>query len=160
MRAIDKLKRLALADKDNLPRQMSIEYIDMIRKNIYAGTYSSTYSPYNERYRKWKYLVFNSRGGFWNLRTELITSLTSKKIRGGWFGGVPAGVHDSGNVSWLGKGNRGRRMLIAQYAIWMEYGRSGQPSRPLFGPTLIDYAAKKAPIKLEGSRKRLMGAWR
>ena len=164
MRAVDGLRRIALSEKENLPRRMSIEYIDMIRLNIFTGKYSSTYPRYNDRYRRWKYMVFKSAGGFWQLRGDLVTALQSKKrtstaYGATWFGGIPGNVRDTGNVSWLGKGNRGRVLPIALYANWMEYGRRGQPARPLFRPTLIEYAGKKALVRLGESRRLLMRRW-
>jgi len=164
MRAVDGLKRIALSEKENLPRKMSIDYIDLIRLNIFTGKYSSTYARYSERYRKWKYMVFKSTGGFWQLRNELVMSLQSKrktstKYIGRWFGGIPSNARDTGGVSWLGKGDKGRPLSIALYANWMEYGRSGQPARPLFRPTLIEYAEKKATVRLGQSRRLLMGRW-
>ncbi len=160
MRAADKLKRLALFEKEDLPRKMSIEYIDNIRNNINTGRYSSSYAPYNNRYRIWKYFVFRSAGGFWKLRGELVTSLKSYKVGKGWFGGIPANILDSGNVSWFGKGDQGRKIPIAQYAYWMEYGRTGQPARPLFGPTLIEYSDGQAKVTALHSQRKVGKGWR
>jgi len=165
MRDTEKLRQTAFLEMDNLPRRMSIDYIDTIRKNIYTNRYGATYARYNRRYRQWKYMIFKSSGGFWNLRGELIAALQSKwrgatKYTSQWFGGIPSNARDSGNVSWLGTGNKGRSMAIAQYAQWMEYGRSGQPSRPLFRPTLIEYASGKGAKRLGESRQRLMGVWK
>lgn len=89
-----------------------------------------------------------------------MASLKSYKEKAGWFGGVPAGVVDSGNVSWFGKGDRGRPIPIAQYANWMEYGRRGQPARPLFGPTLIEYADGKAKVMGGNSLNQIGKGWR
>jgi len=159
-RAVDKLRARAMSEKDNLPRRMSIEYIDDIRKNIHSGRFNGTYRSYNPRYADWKYGVYKSIGSFWVLSGDLVASLKSQKKQKGWFGGIPAGVYDSGGKSWLGKGNRGRKMPIAQYANWMEYGRAGQPSRPLFRPTLIEYSAGKGLTQLADARRKLMGEWR
>ncbi|MHA2047153.1 MAG: hypothetical protein ACW99G_20365 [Candidatus Thorarchaeota archaeon] len=159
-RAIDRLRKIALIQENELPRRMSIDYVDLIRKNIYTGKYNATYPRYNQRYMWWKYLVMHSVGSFWYLRGELVLSLRSRKAKRGWFGGIPEGVLDSGNVSWLGKGDRGRRIPIAQYAHWMEYGRAGQPPRPLFRPTLIEYSQGKALVRLKEVRNMLIGAWR
>ena len=160
MRAADKIKVFALIEEGNLPRKMSIEYIDEIRKNISAGRYASSYARYNERYKEWKYQIFKSSGSFWELRGELMASLRSYKEGKGWFGGIPAGVYDSGNVSWFGAGNKGRRVPIAQYAHWMEFGRRGQPARPLFVPTLIEYAAGKAHVTAAVSQQQIGRGWR
>lgn len=160
MRAIDKLRSIALSERDNLPRLMSIDYIDAIRKNIYTGKFNGTYRSYNPRYSDWKYGTYGSIGSFWFLAGDLVTSLKSQKMGTSWFGGIPAGVYDTGGKSWLGSGDRGRSMPIAQYANWMEYGRSGQPSRPLFRPTLIEYSSGKALTRLGEARRNLIGGWR
>lgn len=160
MRAVEKIKKNALSEKENLPRRMSIDYCNLVRKNLLAGKYASTYARYNERYQEWKYKIFRSQGGFWELRGLLLISLKSYKSGNGWFGGIPAGIMDTGNVSWFGKGDRGRPVPIAQYGIWMEYGRRGQPSRPLFRPTLIEYSDTQAIERLDESRIKLRESWR
>jgi len=159
VRAVNKLKRTALVEQDNLPRKMSIEYVDAIRKNISIGRYSTTYTRYNQRYKQWKYEVFGSIGGFWKLRGDLLASLRSHKKGKGWFGGVPANVWDTGGVSWFGP-KYSRRVLIAQYAHWMEYGRRGQPARPLFRPTLIEYSEGKGNKTARNSLNQIGKGWR
>lgn len=162
IRAIDKLRVAALSERDNLPRLMSIDYIDAIRKNIYTGKFNGTYRPYNPRYSDWKYGTYSkvAIGSFWILSGDLVASLKSQKMGRAWFGGIPAGVYDTGGKSWLGRGDRGERKLIAQYANWMEYGRRGQPSRPLFRPTLGEYVSGKALTRLGEARSKLLGGWR
>ena len=78
----------------------------------------------------------------------------------GWMGGVPSGEMDSGNVSWFGRGDRGRRLPIALYARWMEFGRRGQPERPLFQPTLVEYRTGKAIEQFGKSMAKIRGAWK
>jgi len=160
MRSVEKIKAVAYSEELNLPRRMSIDYTDLIRKNLLTGKYSSTYARYNERYAHWKYQIFKSAGGFWELRGYLLNSIKSFKSGKGWFGGIPAGVMDVGNVSWFGKGDRGRPMPIALYAYWMEYGRRGQPSRPLFRPTLIEYSEGKALARIDESKTKIGEGWR
>jgi hypothetical protein len=160
MRATEKLKSIALSEQENLPRRMSIEYIDEIRKNISSQRYASSYARYNQRYQDWKYNVFKSSGGFWQLRGELMGALRSYKEGKGWFGGIPANVTDSGNVSWFGVGDKGRPVPIAQYGHWMEYGRRGQPPRPLFNPTLIEYADGKGATSANSSQRQIGRGWK
>ena len=164
-RAVEKLRAIALSEKDNLPRRMSIDYIDEIRSNIYSGKFNGTYRSYNPRYADWKYGVYGSIGSFWFLAGDLVTSMVAKQrmstvYTSKWFGGIPANARDTGGKSWLGKGDKGRIMSIAQYGNWMEYGRAGQPARPLFRPTLIEYSSGKALTRLGEARRRLIGGWR
>ena len=164
LRACDReLARVAI-EKDRLPFRMATDYADLVRVNITTGRFDSAYQKYNERYADWKYNVFGSKGGFWKLRGELFKSIAvfrhSDGKLSGWMGGVPSGEMDSGNVSWLGKGDRGRRLPIALYARWMEFGRRGQPERPLFQPTLVQYRTGKAIEQFTRSMATIKGAWR
>ena len=59
------------------------------------------------------------------------------------------GVMDSGKKSWFGKADKGPRKEIAWYGRMGEYGRTGQPARPLFEPTLDEYL-----IEADGIGKR------
>lgn len=154
----------AALEQSNLPRRMAIDYADLLRTNITSGKFDSSYAPYNMRYFDWKYFVFGSDYGFWRLRGELFRAISVFRHRDGkvkgWMGGIPSGEMDSGNVSWLGKGDRGRRLPIALYARWMEFGRRGQPERPLFQPTLVEYRAGGAVDQLFRTAARLRRAWR
>lgn len=95
------------------------------------------------------------------MRGELMRSLTTIRLSAkGWLGGIPSGVMDSGNVSWLGGGDKGRPVPIALYAQWMEFGRRGQPARPLFAPTLNEYAKGGAIKRGSESLGKIRSGWR
>ena len=163
MRAIDKIRRASIIEEDRLPYRMAIDYVDALRANIMSGKFNAGYSPYNARYFQWKYFVFRSAGGFWELRGELINAMSVFKSPTrvkGWMGGIPSGERDSGNVSWLGSGDKGRSIPIAQYANWMEFGRRGQPARPLFQPTLVEYSKEGAIRQLGITHVKIRGAWK
>jgi len=157
-------QRTVEEERDRLPYRQAIDYSDMLRQNITSGKFDSGYSPYNMRYFNWKYNVFKSTGGFWKLRGELLAAISVFKMREGkslgWMGGIPSGETDSGNVSWFGTGDKGRRMPIAQYARWLEFGRRGQPERPLFQPTLVEYKDGGAKKQLAITSLRIKGAWK
>ena len=164
LRACDRELGAALIETDRLPFRMATDYADLIRVNITTGKYDAAYQGYNLRYYNWKYNVFKSKGGFWKLRGELFKAIsvfkhTDGKLKG-WMGGIPSGEMDSGNVSWLGKGDKGRRLPIALYARWMEFGRRRQPERPLFQPTLVEYRTGKAIEQFGRSMAKIKGAWR
>ena len=164
MRAIDKEIVTANVEADRMPYRMATDYTDLLRTNITTGKFDSSYKPYNLRYFDWKYFVFGSNYGFWRLRGELFSAITVFKHRdkklSGWMGGIPSGEMDSGNVSWLGRGDRGRRLPIALYARWMEFGRRGQPARPLFQPTLVEYKTGGAMQRLAETRRRFSSVWK
>jgi len=162
-RACDKELLTAKLETDRLPFRMATDYADLIRVNITTAKYGSAYQAYNLRYFDWKYNVFNAKGHFWKLRGELLKAISVFKHKDGklkgWMGGIPSGEMDSGNVSWLGKGDKGRRLPIALYARWMEFGRRGQPERPLFQPTLVEYRTGKAIEQFGRSMAKIKGAW-
>jgi hypothetical protein len=163
-RATEKEQTTAFLEEDRLPYRMATDYSDLLRVNITSGKFDAGYKPYNLRYFDWKYFVFGSNYGFWRLRGELFRAISVFKQRSGrikgWMGGIPSGETDSGNVSWLGKGDRGRPVPIAQYARWMEFGRRGQPERPLFQPTLVEYRTGGAVKQLAATSIKFRGAWR
>lgn len=163
-KACDKEVTVSKLEEDRLPYRQANDYADLLRVNIVSGKHTAGYQGYNIRYFDWKYNVFGSTYGFWRLRGELFKAITVFKHRQGglkgWMGGIPSGEMDSGNVSWLGRGDRGRKMPIAQYAHWMEFGRRGQPARPMFGPTMVEYSASGAIKQLGESFRKIRGAWR
>lgn len=128
----------AVREQDNLPYRQAVGYVNLIRENIMTQKYAASYRPYSERYYEWKYHIFGSHGGFWFLKGHLVDSLTPFKEGKGWMGGVPPGILVEGS-SWYGEGYTGRPAYVGEYARYMEYGRVGQPERPLFQPSLVEY---------------------
>lgn len=164
MRACTREVDASIIEEERLPYRQATDYADLLRVNITTGKYDASYQPYNLRYFDWKYFIFGSNYGFWRLRGELFKSISvfkhSEGRKTGWMGGIPSGEMDSGNVSWLGKGDKGRRLPIALYARWMEYGRRGQPERPLFQPTLVEYQGKGAWEQALKTLAKFKGSWR
>lgn len=160
IRALRRLSTIAGHQLNDLPYRQALDYVDLVRKNINSNRYAGRYSPYSKRYADWKYNIFKATGGFWILRGELESALKTFKIGKGWMGGLPAGVTDSGNVSWLGAGDKGRPVPIALYGQWMEYGRRGQPPRPVFQPSLDEYGSSGAIKRGIESLKRIRSGWR
>lgn len=74
-------------------------------------------------------------------------------------GGIEAGLM-VGGTSWFGKGDRGHVVDVAEYARFLEFGRKGQPERPLFQPTTVEYWKDEFVKKGAESLKRVRGAWR
>ena len=144
---------------DELPRRQAIKYVNLLRENISIGRYyGQIYSPYSPRYLKWKRTVFKSTHGFWRLKGHLLSSLIAYRVRFGWMGGVPPGRLVEGS-SWFGEGHTGQPRYIAQYASWMEYGRRGQPPRPLFRPTLDRFAPDEGRREAIRSLNELARRW-
>lgn len=158
LNACNALSRQAITERNNLPFRLAGGYVNELRRAISSGMYDGSYPPYSPRYLYWKRNVFKSNRNFWVLKSNLVRSLTAFKFGKGWIGGVPAGIMVSG-TSWFGGGDSGAARDVAQYARWMEYGRRGQPPRPLFQPVLNDfrkYDAERIGLK---SLRRIAKKW-
>ena len=156
---MDRVLNQARFERDNLPLNMSIGYVNLIRQNILTGKYDASYPPYSERYYHWKYFIVGSSGGFWFLKGYLFNALVSFRFQNGWMGGVPPGLLVEGS-SWYGKGYTGKPAYIGEYARWMEYGTLRQPARPLFTPTLEEYKSDSALKEAIKSLKKVGSQWR
>lgn len=159
LRATVNLAIQGTIEKNKLPQRHAINYVNAVRSNISTGKFDAAYAPYNERYYHWKYFVFKSHGGFWFLKGNLYSSLSAFRHEDGWMGGIPAGIQVEGS-SWFGQGFEGKPRYVAQYGRWMEYGRPGQPARPLFRPTFGEYKEGQALQEMNQSMIRLRNKWR
>ena len=50
-------------------------------------------------------------------------------------------------------------MEIAEYGWWMEYGRYGQPARPLFTPTRDEYANGQWKKRADDVLQKVNNSW-
>ena len=71
----------AIEESDRLPYRQAVDYSDLLRQNISTGKFDAAYSPYNLRYFDWKYNIFGSSGGFWELRGELLGAISVFKFQ-------------------------------------------------------------------------------
>lgn len=155
MRALNEVRRrIKFFITDNggdLNRRSSIGYKQLLVKNIMNTT--RPVPAYSVRYRSWKL----KHGKFpypapWRLFGDLVKSISNFKSGTGWMGGVPAGVFDSGGKSMFG--GKGKPKLIAMYAAVNER------KRPIFRPTMDEYAGSEWP-RLAGSAMRdIEGGWK
>ena len=157
--ATNRLSALLKVEKKELPYRNAVKFSLLIVHNISTQKYAGGYAPLNTRYKEWKKQYGRSRKEFWALFNNLIQRVAAFKVVGGWMGGIEAG-HLVGGTSWFGKGDKGHSVDIAEYAGWLERGRSGQPARPLFQPTTEEYW-KEGFVK-EGiqSLRKVKGAWK
>lgn len=164
-RIVSAFKRLEVRSPeivaDKMQRRCATDYFQKIFKNIVSGKYSGGYRSYSKRYAKWK-SDLNLGLEFWVLQGDLLNALTAFQEDGGWVGGIPAGVMDSGGKSWLGRLDKGDRKDIAWYARLMEFGSSDgkQPARPLFEPTAIEYSQTEWPKRGEEALREVGDLWR
>ena len=149
-------------DGGELNRRCAIGYSQMVLKNIMSMNRPSP--PYSKRYRSWKYEY--GRMGYpapWRLFGDLIAALTfwrgrtatgSSAGRTGWYGGIPKEAMDFGGKSWFGKGNAGKSKSIAMYAAVNE------ARRPIFWPTLLEYAQTEWPKQADVAMRSIRREWR
>lgn len=157
--ATNRLSALLKIEKRELPYRNAVKYSLLVVENISTQKYAGGYAALNPRYREWKKQYGRSGKEFWALFNKLIQKVSAFKVAGGWMGGIESG-EVVGGTSWFGKGDFGHPVDIAQYAGWLEHGRSGQPARPLFAPTTQEYW-KEGFVK-EGmqSQRKVKGAWK
>jgi len=159
MRAVDKVQNKAkLWIENEMQRRCATDYFQLVQKNIMTQKYSAGYKPYNERYAKWKYPKGTGAGiDFWILGGDLVRNLQIFKHGGGWVGGIPPGIKDSGGKSWLGPrfGGKGKSKKIAMY------GAKAEALRPVFKPTMEEYADDKNGWQKRGREalNYIKGAW-
>ena len=94
---------------------------------------------------------------FWKLYGDLVENIKVFKAGDNWMAGVVPGVRASVSSSMFGK--KTRKVLLSQYALWMEYGRSGQPARPLFTPTKTEYRRRGFIIQGQKALRRIKRGW-
>lgn len=145
------LNRIKQVEKDvihyvispaELPRLLSIAYVDLVRDFIIKGMLPMgvpAYAPYNKAYKIWKQ-KYGKYGGFWLLMGDLYASIKSFPFQNGYYGGVA-----------FGSKSRDKSKPIVMYARVMEEGipvsirGSGvHPKRPLFGPILRQFIYSKS----------------
>ena len=148
MRALDRIERVAKAQMRILPFLCATDYHHLLIGNLLSQKFYGQYPRYSPRYAHWKTEVVLKGSQFWLLYGDLVKSITiferadrMTPTRGAWMGGVPAGVHDRGGKSWFGKGDKGKPKPIAMYGRVMEFGLHTHPERPLFKPTMDEYAS-------------------
>lgn len=157
-RSINKINSILKLEKNDLPFRNAVEFSNLLVDNINSQKYSAGYASLNDRYKDWKIKHGRSKKEFWSLFNRLIQRISAFKVTGGWMGGIEAGMK-VGGTSWFGKGDKGHIVDVAQYARFLEFGRKGQPERPLFQPTTVEYW-KDGFVKIGAeSLHKIRGAW-
>lgn len=146
--AIAKVESMTMLQSTDLPFYCAVDFRNLLMLNIIKGKYSSGYASYNYRYYVWKAMQPGVNMQFWRLYNTLLKNISMWRFRFGWMVGIPKGI-PSPNTSWFNVlGNkradgrfprRGGNPNVGTYANWMEFGRRGQPARPLFQPTKDEY---------------------
>jgi hypothetical protein len=156
---------------DEMQRRCATDYFMLVAKNIrQKGAPSPDYA---DAYKEWK-ASYGWRGmGSWELKGDLLASLSAfRDLSGkGWRGSVPYGAMDTGGKSWHyggkgSKGPQGKSRSIARYAIAGEYSRpkdhryKGQPERPVFRPSMSEYAGAGWLVRADETLALMGNTWR
>ena len=169
MKALRKVRQKAnfqfVTRGGEMNRKCAIGYAQMLVRNIMSlKRPSPLYVP---RYHAWKKKY--GRMGYpapWRLFGDLVANISNFRDGPGWMGGIQAGIFDTGNKSWLGKGDTGESKEIAMYARVGEFGgklpRGGgdHPARPVFRPTMEEYAQAEWPKQGGIALKEVGRSWR
>jgi len=144
--AVKRVNDITTIEAKNNPYRNALAFKNLLLLNINSQKHMAGYASYNKKYGEWKRDTVGHTD-FWKLYGNLIRSLTVFPVGIGfgrtnkWMSGIPPGVMDKGGTSMYG--GKGRPVLISVYGKWMEFGRKGQPARPIFGPTTEEYASSR-----------------
>ncbi len=141
-----------------VPYRSAVDYQHLVIHNLTSQRFAGGYAPYSDIYRDWK-LRQELGMQFWKLYGDLVENIKVFKAGDNWMAGVTPGVMATISSSMFGKAKGVRRVLISQYALWMEYGRRGQPARPLFRPTKTEYRRRGFVIQGQKSLRAIKRGW-
>lgn len=144
LRALDKINIRSTFWANEIGRLQSLDYTNELKVAILSEKYAP-YSPYSKRYAAWKKKRY-PYPGWWKLTRSLLGVIESRKVGNNWFAGVHRSATNKEGES------------IAEYAIKNEYGIE-RPERPVFRPTLIDYAPTGGAKRASTALKDISNAW-
>ena len=159
-RIVTALKRIETTVKVQVPDTMQFkcatDYYQLVMENIMKR--SSPNPAYSERYGGWKKKYgWQGYPSPWKLRGDLVKSLGSYRLGDGYLGGVQPGAMDSGGKSWHGKGKAGPKGNSKSIEM---YGRVEEKRRPVFTPTMEEYAKDGWQKRGDEMLKRIEADWR
>lgn len=156
--ATHKLEAKTELEATDLPYRCAVDFQHLVINNLNSQKHMGGYAPYGEIYKDWK---LRQKVGmqFWKLYSDLVQNIQAFRVEDGWMSGVVPGRYASKSSSMFGEAKGTRKVLIAQYAGWMEFGRSGQPARPLFTPTKEEYRVTGFRKRGRESLNRIKWSW-
>jgi len=142
-------------------------YANRVIDNIHQQRFSARWPGYSFLYGMWKRTYFPGTAAYkWMLKGDLLDNIMYIREGGGWFGGIPAGIYDTGGKSWFGRGDVGRPKEIAMYARVLEYGGDYSAlgggfhyPRPLFRPTFEQFLKTDVPRFVDTMMKDIERQW-
>ena len=162
-RIITALDRIETTVKVQVPDTMqfkcAVDYYQLVMTNIQKRTRPQP--AYSKRYRNWKYeYSWQGYPSPWRLKGDLVKSLGAYKFGEGYIGGVEPGAMDSGGKSWDGKGKLGAKGDSKPIEMYGRVGEYGKKKRPVFTPTMEEYAKDGWQKRGDEMLKRIEADWR
>lgn len=165
LRALSRLEVQVRLQAKVMPYRSAVDYQHLVISNLTSQRFAGGYAPYSDQplghhgsYAEWK-LKQGLGTQYWKLYGDLVQNIKVFKAGDNWMAGVTPGVMASVSSSLFGKARGVRKVLISQYALWMEYGRRGQPARPLFTPTKVEYRRRGFVIQGQKALRALKRGW-
>ena len=139
--ALAKVEAAVELQKTDMPYYSAVDFQHLVISNLGSQKYAVGYAPYSEMYKDWK-LKQQVDMKYWKLYGDLVQNIKAFRIslgggQSGWMAGVVPGV--TASISSQMWGTVKKKVLLSLTARRMEFGRKGQPARPLFGPTRVEY---------------------
>jgi len=154
--AVVRVQATAIRERNRLPRTCSIDYYQLVYRNIVSQKHTGGYPLYHPRYAKWKERVA-AQMDYWRLFNILLKNLKSFRVQSeqdevAYMGGI-----DNNAVGRHGK-------KIAMYGTAVETGYFGpgtrRKPRPIFKPSGIEYSNKSWKRRNFSSLNKIKEAWR
>ena len=159
LRALTRIESKTRVQAKIVPQRSAVDFQHLVIHNLTSQRFAGGYAPYSDIYQEWK-LRQKLGMQFWKLYGDLVQNIKVFKVGGNdWMAGVVPGVMATVSSSMFGKAKGVRKVLISQYALWMEFGRRGQPARPLFRPTKTEYRRKGFITQGERALRRIGRGW-
>jgi len=160
--ALEKVNNTVRREANALPYRCANEFRFLLINNITSQKHMEGWT-YSEYYEDWKRKKVGHTD-FWKLFGTLLRNISvfrlpSRGLSYRWMGGITPGAMSMGGESMFKEGG-GRPVLITKYGRWMEFGRQGQPARPLFGPTTNEYSTEGLPRQRRFSLAAIDVSWR
>lgn len=158
LNALNKITVIVHRQAKSVPYRSAVDFQFLVIRNLNSQRFAGGYAPYSEMYRDWK---LRQKVGmqYWKLYKDLVENIKVFKSGDGWMSGVSPGVRATISSSMFGAAKGTRKVLISQYALWMEYGRRGQPARPLFGPTKTEYRRGGFIVQGQKALRKIKTGW-
>jgi len=163
--ALARVERTIRFHAEDMQRRCALEYKILIAENLISNRYAMSYPRYNRRYADWKYRTLReagyAAGGYWDLTRTLVRSIGIRKVKAmQYHSGITPGAM-APSTSWFSDTfGTGRSVEVDFYAKINEFGGRRHPARPVFTPTMFEYASNKWLGQALVSMRSIQSKWR